>query len=120
MINPGDHLKVKQAKGKPGPFWKKRIPVYFCFCSISLFAKRNRFLPPLGFSIIALQIYRVQRNFKENRKRALNLNFFFFLNLRKSFLDIRIRNVMTNFESSRYTYTPTNIHTYILPNLGNT
>ena len=58
------------------------------------------------------KVSKLERNLKE---RAITLDFFF-KNLRKSLLDIHIRNVMPKFESSRLNdvavIAKTHIHTY--------
>ena len=86
---------------------------------------KKNFIPiSIGFCVIPLQSYR--EILKKYIKRAITLQKFFFKNLRKSILDIHIRNVMPKFESSRLNgvavIAKTYIHTYthILPNLGNT
>ena len=65
-----------------------------------IYVQKNLIPTSSGFNVIALQIYR--EILKKYRKRAITLQKKqFFKNLRKPFLDIYIRNVMSKFQLSR-------------------
>jgi len=124
IINRGDILKDKQVKS--GPFWSKIFPWFFAF-NLLIYVQKEF---PSYLHCFCIQSYR--EILKKYRKMAITLQRNNFSKIWEQFLDIHIRNVMPKFESSRlngvaviakthtHTHTPTYIHTYILPNLGNT
>ena len=113
-----DNLKDKQRTKKSGHFCQKYLLWIFAF-NLLIYVQKNFILISIVFLVIVLKRY--IDILKEYRKRAITRQkTFFFLNLRKQFLDIHIRNVMPKFESTRLngvaviakTHTPTYIHTY--------
>ena len=84
-VSRGDHLKDKQALGKPGRFRGKISLWIFCIRPVSLCTKKNYIPTSFGFSTISLVINR--ENLKE---RAITFTFCLILENIKTIQNLHI------------------------------